>query len=78
MARVRGAVDRPQEALAIAETGLNELPDSPGARYAMAPAAAAAGDPDEARRRLDEAVAQVPDLRGEAQADPLLAPLLAE
>ena len=30
MARVRGAVDRPQEALAIAEAGLRELPDSPG------------------------------------------------
>jgi hypothetical protein len=78
MARVRGAVDRPQEALAIAEAGLRELGDTPGTRYAMALAAAAAGDQDEARRRLDEAVAQVPDLRAEAQGDPLLAPLLAE
>jgi mannose-6-phosphate isomerase-like protein (cupin superfamily) len=78
MARVRGAVDRPQEALAIAEAGLNELPDSPGAQYAMALAAAAAGDEDEARRRLDHAIAEVPDLRREAQGDPLLAPLVAE
>ena len=78
MARVRGAVDRPQEALAIAEAGLRELPDSPGARYAMALAAAAAGDEDEARRRLGEAIAQVPELRREAHSDPLLALLLPE
>jgi hypothetical protein len=78
MARVRGAVDRPQEALAIAEAGLRELGDTPGTHYAMALAAAAAGDDDEARRRLDDAIAQVPDLRREALGDPLLAPLLAE
>jgi hypothetical protein len=78
MARVRGAVDRPQEALAIAEAGLRELPDSPGAPYAMALAAAAAGDEDEARRRLGEAIAQLPELRREAHSDPLLALLLPE
>jgi hypothetical protein len=73
MARVRGAADDPQRALAIAREGLDELPDSPGAQYAMALAAAAAGDRDAARRWLDEAVSRVPDLRREAQSDPLLA-----
>lgn len=72
MARVRGAVDRPDEALRIAEAGLQELPDSPGAQYAMALALAAAEDTDEARRRLEGAIAQVPDLRREAQSDGLL------
>jgi mannose-6-phosphate isomerase-like protein (cupin superfamily) len=73
MARVRGAVDRPDDALAIAEAGLRELGDTPGTLYAMALALAAAGRTDEARRRLDEAIARVPDLRREAQSDPLLA-----
>jgi tetratricopeptide (TPR) repeat protein len=73
MARVRGALDRPDDARAIAEAGLHELPDSPGAHYAMALAAAAAGNRDEARRWLDRAIARVPDLRREAQNDPLLA-----
>jgi hypothetical protein len=73
MARVRGALDRPEQARAIAEAGLRELPDSPGARYAMALAAAAGGDREAARRWLDEAVAQVPELRDEARSDPLLA-----
>lgn len=73
MARVRGALDRPDEALAIAGAGLRELPDSPGALYAMALALAAAGDKESARRRLDEAIARVPELRREAQNDPLLA-----
>jgi tetratricopeptide (TPR) repeat protein len=72
MARVRGALDRPKEALAIAETGLRELPDSPGAQYAMALAAAAAGQRDEARRWLDNAIARVPELRHEARNDSLL------
>jgi tetratricopeptide (TPR) repeat protein len=76
MARVRGALDRPDKARAIAEAGLRELPDSPGARYAMALAAAAAGDPDEARRWLEEAIARVPELRGETAYDPMLARLV--
>ena len=42
MARVRGAVDRPQDALAIAEAGLDELGETPGTLYAMALALAAA------------------------------------
>jgi tetratricopeptide (TPR) repeat protein len=75
MARVRGAVDRPEEALAIAKAGLEELPDSPGAKYAMALALAAAGDAEEARRWLEEAVSRVPDLRREALSDPLLSSL---
>jgi hypothetical protein len=33
---------------------------------------------DEARRRLGEAIAQVPELRREAHSDPLLALLLPE
>jgi tetratricopeptide (TPR) repeat protein len=73
MARVRGALDRPDEALAIAEAGLEELPDSPGALYALALALAAAGDREASRRRLAEAIARVPELRAEAQSDPLLA-----
>jgi hypothetical protein len=44
----------------------------------MALAAAAAGNEDEARRLLHDAIARVPELRREAQADPLLAPLTAE
>jgi tetratricopeptide (TPR) repeat protein len=75
MARVRGALDRPEEARVIAEAGLRELPDSPGARYAMALAAAAAGERDEARRWLEEAISRVPELRHEAQGDPVLAAL---
>jgi hypothetical protein len=75
MARVRGAVDRPDEALAIAEDGLRELGKTPGTLYAVALAAAASGDAQRARRALDEAVARVPDLRREAQQDPLLARL---
>jgi hypothetical protein len=67
MARVRGAVDRPQEALTIAEAGLRELPDSPGAHYA------AAGDHDAARRPARAGDRPVPDLRREALSDPLLA-----
>ena len=70
---MRGALDRPQHALEIAEAGLQELADSPGAQYAMALALAATGDRDEARRRLEQAIAQVPDLRREAESDPLLA-----
>jgi mannose-6-phosphate isomerase-like protein (cupin superfamily) len=76
MARVRGALDRPDEARAIAEAGLRELPDSPGARYAMALATAAAGDRDKARRWLEEAIARVPELRGETAHDPVLARLV--
>jgi hypothetical protein len=76
MARVRALTDRPAAAREVAEAGLRELPDSPGARYAMALAAAAGGDRAEARRWLDEAVAMVPDLRREAGADAVLAGLL--
>ena len=75
MARVRGAVDRPQDALAIAEAGLDELGETPGTLYAMALALAAAGDTDGARRRLDEAIEREPDLRREALSDPLLSSL---
>ena len=50
-------------------------PDSPGAHYAMALALAAAGDAGGARRRLDEAIERVPDLRREALRDPLLSSL---
>ena len=74
MARVRGAVDRPDEALAIAEAGRNELGDTPGTLYAMALASAAAGDRAEARRWLDEAIAREPALLREAERD---APLLS-
>jgi hypothetical protein len=72
MARVRGALDRPDEALTIAEAGLDELPDSPGAKYAMALALTANGDRDAAREHLDAAIAAIPDLRHEAQSDGLL------
>jgi tetratricopeptide (TPR) repeat protein len=75
MARVRGAVDRPQDALAIAEAGLRELGETPGTLYAMALALAAAGDADEARRRLNEAIEREPDLRREVLSDPLLSSL---
>jgi mannose-6-phosphate isomerase-like protein (cupin superfamily) len=76
MARVRGALDRPDEAQAIADAGLRELPDSPGARYAMALAAAAAGDRDDARQWLEQAIARAPELRGETAHDPVLAQLV--
>jgi hypothetical protein len=72
MACVRGAVDRPEEALAIAEAGLRELGETPGTLYAMALALAAAGRTEEAWRRLDEAIARVPALRDEARDDALL------
>jgi hypothetical protein len=72
MARVRGARDRPDEALAIAEAGLRELGETPGTLYAMALALAATGDGEAARRRLDEAIGLVPELRDEARDDALL------
>jgi tetratricopeptide (TPR) repeat protein len=72
MARVRGAVDRPEEAMAIAEAGLRELGETPGTLYAMALALAAAGRNEEAQRRLDEAIARAPELRDEARDDALL------
>lgn len=75
--RVRALVATdPARALALAKDGLAELPDSPGARYALALALAADGQRDAARRRLAEAVERVPALRDEAQGDSLLAPLL--
>ena len=78
MARVRAALldDDPDRAGMLADAGLRELPDSPGVRYALALAAAARGDEEEARRRLAEAVAQVPELAAEARTDAVLAPLL--
>lgn len=78
MARVRGALDRPQDALAIAEAGLRELRDSAGAQYAMALATAANGDREAARRWLQRAIARERDLYREARSETLLAPLLAE
>jgi hypothetical protein len=77
IARVRAVLaDEPDRALEIAEDGLRELPDSPGVRYALALAAAAAGDDARARALLDEAVARVPELAAEARADAVLARLL--
>jgi hypothetical protein len=78
MARVRAALlERDTErAGALAAAGLHELPDSPGVRYALALVAAARGDDEEARRRLAEAIAAVPELAGEARTDPGLARLL--
>jgi uncharacterized membrane-anchored protein len=71
IARVRGALleHDPAGARVLAEAGLRELPDSPGVRYALALAAAANGDDEEARRRLAEAVAGVPELADEARKD---------
>lgn len=78
IARVRAHLDDPAAARALADAGLRELPDSPGARYALALAAAAQGFDVEARRRLAEAVERVPELADEARVDPLLAALLGD
>jgi len=78
MARVRAAVEHPEAARRVAEEGLRELPESPGVRYALALAAAVRKDHDEARRRLGEAIAGVPELRDEARKEPLLRDLLAD
>ena len=77
IARVRGALlERdPARARALAEAGLRELPDSPGVRYALALAAAANGDDEDARRRL--AVAVVPELADEARKGAVLSRLPA-
>jgi hypothetical protein len=75
-ARVRARLDRPEEARALAEEGLKELPESPGVRVALAYAAVARGDDAEARRRLAEAVEREPELAAEARDDPVLARLL--
>ena len=78
IARVRGALldDDPRRAAELAAAGLRELPGSPGVGYALALAAAANGDDDEARRRLSEAVERVPELAAEARTDAALARLL--
>jgi hypothetical protein len=76
IARVRAAADDPPAARRIAEDGLRELPESPGVRYALALAAAARDDLDEARIRLAEAIAAVPELRDEARTEPLLRDLV--
>jgi predicted Zn-dependent protease len=73
---VRARLDRPEEARALAEEGLKELPESPGVRVALAYAAVARGDDAEARRRLAEAVEREPELAAEARGDPVLARLL--
>jgi mannose-6-phosphate isomerase-like protein (cupin superfamily) len=76
MARVRALTADPEQARHVAEAGLRELPKSPGVRYALALAAAAAGDRDEARRRLAEATEHIPELRAEALDEPLLRDLV--
>jgi len=78
IARVRGALldGAPQRARELAAAGLRELPDSPGVRYALALAAAAGGDDEQARARLAEAVERVPALADEARTDAALARLL--
>jgi hypothetical protein len=76
IARVRALAGDAQAARRVAEQGFRELPESPGVRYALALAAAARDDHDEARRRLGEAVASVPELRAEARSEPLLRDLL--
>jgi len=76
VALVRAASADPRAAQRIADEGLRELPNSPGVRYAVALAAAARGDSTEARQRLSEAIAQVPELRVEALDEPLLAALV--
>jgi hypothetical protein len=77
MARVRHlAASDPEGALRLAEQGLRELPESPGARYAMALATAAQGDDSRAREWLAQAVAEIPELVAEARGDPALARLL--
>jgi hypothetical protein len=76
IARVRALTADPEAAQQVAEEGLRELPASPGVRYALALAAAAAGDRDEARRRLGEATERAPELRAEALKEPLLSDLV--
>jgi quercetin dioxygenase-like cupin family protein len=77
IARVRALVDTdPARAQQLAAEGLRELPGSPGARYALALAAAANGDDAAARAQLEQAVTEAPALAAEARTDPLLAALL--
>jgi hypothetical protein len=72
IARVRALRESdPERARTVAGEGLRELPDSPGAGYAFALAAAASGDEAEARRRLADAVERVPELADEARRDGL-------
>lgn len=73
MARVRGAHNEPSKALSIAESGLDELPDSPAVQYAMALALAYAGRGADAAPWLRQAIAQVPELERETTIDPALA-----
>lgn len=72
MARVRARLDDPAAALALAEEGMRELGASPGAMYAAALAAAAAGDLETARTHLRAAIAALPGLADEAQRDDVL------
>jgi hypothetical protein len=62
-------------ARALADTGLSELPDSPGLMYAQALVAAAGGQNDRARDWLARAVEREPLLRDEARGEELLADL---
>lgn len=73
MARVRGAHDDPSKALRIAESGLEELPNSAAVHYAMALALAYAGRAADAAPWLRRAIAQVPELEQESTRDRALA-----
>jgi arylsulfatase A-like enzyme/Flp pilus assembly protein TadD len=69
---------RPAEARSwLARAGRDE-PEYAEARLALARIEAADGRADEARRALGEALEAAPALRPRAQADPVLAPLLAD
>jgi hypothetical protein len=78
MARVRAALLEQDtgRARALAEIGLRELPTARACAMRSRWRAAARGDDEEARRRLDEAVAAVPELAAEARTEAVLARLL--
>ena len=71
-------LERVEEARAWLARSSRTEPEYAEARLALARVEAAAGRAEEARRALGEALAARPGLRPEAQADPLLAPLLAD
>jgi tetratricopeptide (TPR) repeat protein len=65
--------DRIEQARALVDAGLAELPDSPGIWYAQALVAAAEQQPERAREWLAKAVERAPRLLEEARAEERLA-----
>jgi hypothetical protein len=68
--------ENPAEARRLLDELAAQRPDSPGLHFGEAMLAAAQGDTGSARAHLDAGIAAAPVIRGLAEQEPLLAPLL--